>query len=58
MFFKNPTGFFNPRAGSPPRAGFFPTFQYGGKTLQGFIKNKYKKNIKKLVCLIVQFEES
>ena len=41
-FFKNPAGFFN------PARGFSPTFQYGGKTLRGFVKkNKYQKFIKK-----------
>ena len=37
------------RRGFPtPARGFSPTFQYGGKTLRGFIKkNKYQKFIKK-----------
>ena len=51
-FFKNPRGF------STPERGFSPTFQNGGKTLRDFIKKKYQKFIKKLVCLIVQFEEN
>ena len=39
--------------------GFSPTFQFGGKTLRGFMKKqKYQKFIKNLLCLIVQFEEN
>ena len=52
VFLKKLVGFFNPARGFPPH------YNMGGKSVGSYKKDKYQKFIKKLVFLIVQFEEN